>query len=375
MVATHIPLVASRVDQLTLRRSSSGHRLFSPFSVARKSRRPGLKFVDALRGVRFRQGIVECFPGLAAQCLQVGPLRVRHGLVTGFPFVGIALERWLIRIALVPHEATRSQNTRQYCREAAIRHVTLRVCDPDPSSAAANDRCTPEALSLPVRFSRSSRGRLTDRDIGRFAGETLLDRVGRAVCHAGCLPRKELYEAWETARRVRRLFRGGRVVDLAAGHGLLAQLMLILDDTSPCALAVDAVAPPSSAALNRALVENWPRLAGRLTFLATPIDVVEILPGDIVVSIHACGGLTDRVLEIAATARARVAVLPCCHDVSISDGGALSGWMNDALAIDVVRARRLADQGYRIWTQRIPPDITPQNRLLIGAPANVPASS
>jgi len=92
-------------------------------------------------------------------------------------------------------------------------------------------------VSLLVRFSRSSRGRLTDRDLARFPGETLVDRVGRAVCHAGCLPRKELYEAWETARRVRRLFRGGRVVDLAAGHGLLAQLMLILDDTSPCALA------------------------------------------------------------------------------------------------------------------------------------------
>lgn len=78
---------------------------------------------------------------------------------------------------------------------------------------------------------------------------------------------------------MRRLFRGGRVVDLAAGHGLLAQLMLILDDSSPY-----------------------------------------------------------------------------------------------ALAIDVVRARRLADQGYRIWTQRIPQDITPQNRLLIGAPADVPGS-
>ena len=84
-----------------------------------------------------------------------------------------------------------------------------------------------------VAFSRSSAGRLTARDLGRFPAETLLDRVGRAVCHAGCLPRKELYEAWETARRVRRLFRGGRVVDLAAGHGLLAHLMLILDDTSP----------------------------------------------------------------------------------------------------------------------------------------------
>src|SRR5262245_66337610 len=122
-----------------------------------------------------------------------------------------------------------------------------------------------------VRFSRSSRGRLTDRDLGRFPGETLFDRVGRAVCHAGCLPRKELYEAWETARRVRRLFRGGRIVDLAAGHGLLAQLMLILDDTSPCALAVDAVVPPSAAALHQALVDGWPRLPGRLAFVASPV--------------------------------------------------------------------------------------------------------
>lgn len=221
-----------------------------------------------------------------------------------------------------------------------------------------------------MRFSRSSRGRLTDRDLARFSGETLFDRVGRAVCHAGCLPRKELYEAWETARRVRRLFRGGRVIDLAAGHGLLAQLMLILDDTSPSALAVDAAIPPSAATLHKALVEAWPRLAGRIAYRASPIDVVEVLPGDIVVSVHACGGLTDRVLQLATRARARVAVLPCCHDVSTSDTGALSGWLDDALAIDVVRARRLAGERYQIWTQLIPHDITPKNRLLIGAPAS-----
>jgi hypothetical protein len=225
-----------------------------------------------------------------------------------------------------------------------------------------------------VGFSRSSRVRLTDRDLARFPGETLFDRVGRAVCHAGCLPRKELYEAWETARRVRRLFRGGRIVDLGAGHGLLAQLMLILDDTSPCALAVDAVVPPSAAALHEALVERWPRLAGRLTFVAGPMNAVEILSGDIVVSIHACGRLTDFVLQRAAMARARVAVLPCCHDLAVCDAGALSGWIDDALAIDVVRARRLASEGYHIWTQRIPQDITPKNRLLIGAPAELAAS-
>ena len=84
-------------------------------------------------------------------------------------------------------------------------------------------------------------------------------------------------------------------------------------------------------------------------------------------SIHACGTLTDLVLERAMAARARVAVLPCCHDVDRSDPGGLSGWMDDALAIDVMRARRLASAGYRIWTQVIPGAITPKNRLLMGA--------
>jgi len=43
-------------------------------------------------------------------------------------------------------------------------------------------------------FSRSARGRLTDKDLGRFPDDTLFHGVARAVCHAGCLPRKELYE-------------------------------------------------------------------------------------------------------------------------------------------------------------------------------------
>src|SRR6476659_6312845 len=95
-------------------------------------------------------------------------------------------------------------------------------------------------------ISPSSRGRLTARDVGRFPGRTLFDRIARAVCDAGCLPRKELYEAWAMARRVRRRFRGGRVVDLGAGHGLLAQVMLLLDDSSPDALVADIALSHSS---------------------------------------------------------------------------------------------------------------------------------
>ena len=217
-------------------------------------------------------------------------------------------------------------------------------------------------------FSPSSRGRLTNRDVDRFPDDTLFDRLARAVCQAGCLPRKELYEAWEMARRVRRQFRGGRVLDMGGGHGLLAQVMLLLDDSSPDALVIDKALPASSVKLHEVLVAAWPRLSGRIALVASALDDVEILDSDIVMSSHACGALTDRVLARAAAARSRVAVLPCCHDLGAGDDGGLSGWVDGAVAIDIVRAMRLAEQGYRIWTQAIPAGITPKNRLLIGAP-------
>jgi len=217
-------------------------------------------------------------------------------------------------------------------------------------------------------FSPASRVRLTRHDLDRFPGDTLFARLGRAVCAAGCVPRKELYEAWEVARRTRRLFRGGRVVDLAAGHGLLAHVMLLLDNSSEQAIAVDTRLPPCGATLHQAIVEVWPRLRERVASVERALDAVEIHSTDIVVSSHACGALTDCVLERAAGARARVAVLPCCHNVGGEGAAELAGWVDGPLAIDIARAARLKACGYRVWTQTIPAAITPRNRLLLGAP-------
>ena len=221
-------------------------------------------------------------------------------------------------------------------------------------------------------FSTSSRGRLTHRDLDRFPANTLFDRLARAVCHAECLPRKELYEAWEVARRVRRLFRGGRVVDLAGGHGLLAHTMLLLDDSSPGALVADKKLPASCTTLHNALVNAWPRLSGRVQFIECELASVPIMSTDIVVSSHACGQLTDVVLDRAAAARSRVAVLPWCHDLASSDARDLSGWIGGAVAIDVERALRLRRRGYKIRAQSIPEAITPKNRLLVGEPDAAP---
>ena len=176
------------------------------------------------------------------------------------------------------------------------------------------------------------------------------------------------------ARRVRRLFRGGRVVDLGAGHGLLAQVMLLLDDSSPSAVVVDTALPPSTTKVHDALAAVWPRLAGRVEFLSQPMGGVDITSDDLVVSSHACGRLSDVVIDRALSARARVAVLPCCHDLEACDSGDLDGWIDGALAIDVMRATRLRQQGYRVWTLSIPAEITPKHRLLLGTPHKVTPS-
>ncbi|WP_005033588.1 methyltransferase [Holophaga foetida] len=215
---------------------------------------------------------------------------------------------------------------------------------------------------------RSSRNRLTEKLLHQFAGDTLFDAIARVVCRAGCLPRKELYEAWEVARRVRRRFRGRRIVDLACGHGLLAQILLLLDDSSPGALAVDLRLPKSAATLEASLCEAWPRLAGRVSFIETDLKNVPLHRDDLVVSAHACGGLTDLILERAVEVGARVAVLPCCHDLKRGDLGGLEGWLEGPLAMDAARASRLRFQGYQVFTQRIPEDITPMNRLLMAEP-------
>ena len=98
---------------------------------------------------------------------------------------------------------------------------------------------------------------------------------------------------------------------------------------------------------------------------------MELLPGDLIVSVHACGELTDLVLERAIAIGARVAVLPCCHDLAAGDVSGLQGWLDGSLAQDVLRATRLRAKGYQVYTQKIPGDITPKNRLLLGDPQSL----
>ncbi len=219
-----------------------------------------------------------------------------------------------------------------------------------------------------VPWSRSSRSVLNSYAAKAISGHTLFDNIARTVCEASCLPRKELFEAWEVARRVRRRMRGGPVVELAAGHGLLSAIMILLDDTTPWARCVDPREPQSHRKLVAALEQRWPRLRGRITYERAKLQDTELPPEALLISVHACSTLTDDVLDRAIEARCRVAVLPCCHSMARCDTGGLEAWMDGRMAVDATRVARLRAEGFSVRIGTIPEDITPCNRLIMGTP-------
>ncbi|MCB9682435.1 MAG: methyltransferase domain-containing protein [Alphaproteobacteria bacterium] len=212
---------------------------------------------------------------------------------------------------------------------------------------------------------RGGRFALGRRHADAFDAGTLFGDFARTVCEAECLAAKELFEAWEVAKRVRRHLRGGVVVDLAAGHGVAAWALLVMEGGGE-AVCVDRRVPESAGRLAAVLGARWPGV--RVRFEEGDLRGAEVPEGARVLGVHACGGLTDAVIGLAVAARAGVAVLPCCHAHGKQDDGGLAGWMDRDVAIDATRARRLAAAGYRVWTTTIDAAITPEHRLLVGRP-------
>lgn len=215
---------------------------------------------------------------------------------------------------------------------------------------------------------RGHKARLNAHTAPRFDGGDFFSEVARTVCRAECLPRKELFESWAVARRLQRHLKErayGRVVDLCCGHGLLGALTLLLVPRWERALLVDTRLPTCGARVLESLTDRWPRLQSTVETREADLEDAPLLESDLVVSAHACGLLTDRVIARAIAAGADVAVLPCCTPNKHDDADAYSAWTSREISVDVRRAERLRAAGYRVRATTIPVDITPQNRLLI----------
>ena len=265
----------------------------------------------------------------------------------------------------------------------------------------------------------------------------LFNRLGQMACNAGgVVPRKELFETYAAAVLIHHHFwtkshannnntnsQIHRIADMAAGHGLLSWFLLALihdeDDehktnnpdlsnsTPTTALCVDRTMPGSATEIANAMREHFPGIVGATappvsssssssdssspswTYVEADLAAAEAHPSALMVSVHACGSLTDFLIEKAIAGRAPLAIVPCCHTVQTKKGymphpvfcektvdevAALVEEQRIMLqkpmehVLDEIRIQTLQNAGYQVEQVLLPSSFTKQNRLILATP-------
>jgi len=178
------------------------------------------------------------------------------------------------------------------------------------------------------------------------------------------------------------------VQDLCSGHGFTGLLFAACNPPrSPSLLVkatmVDRFEPPSHKILRDCVAEICPWVRGDDMIKFIPSTLEEFLNqqqqeqkehlddktngASIVISTHACGSLTDTVMEYAVQSHAAaIAVMPCCY--TGTDKGTPYGIrraLGVSMAADIRRSFLLQDHGYHVDFANIPKTITPMNRIIV----------
>ena len=165
----------------------------------------------------------------------------------------------------------------------------------------------------------------------------LFNQFAQTVCRAGVVARKEIFETWASALYIHSTFFGdeamnhamppiNRVADVAAGHGLLAWALLLLDDEHRgcrvdnasflpplTAFCLDVQMPRSAEIIHSSMVQRWAHLESRFDYVEGRLEQMVPHPSCLLASVHGCGILSDILVSTAAEHGLPLAVVPCCH--------------------------------------------------------------
>lgn len=126
----------------------------------------------------------------------------------------------------------------------------------------------------------------------------------------------------------------------------------------------------------RGLEGNLERLGDRAQLILGGVEDYEPVNNSVYIAVHACGELTDRIIEKAVQVKAPLAVMTCCHKFGLEERYSLKSppdprlmlYQNHREYIDKVRLQYLVEKRYDAQLLRIDSQITPHNNLLIGTP-------
>jgi len=187
-----------------------------------------------------------------------------------------------------------------------------------------------------------------------------------------------------------------QIKDIAAGHGLLAFALLILDDderkrggedTPLTAFCLDVKMPKSAELIQLSMFQKFPHLEKQFDYVEGRLE--QLIPHDscLLVGVHACGTLSDVLVSIAAEHGVSLALVPCCHSrkakvlrecashFATQEYEAIlntKGTIPDlADRLDRARIVALKNSGMVVKEAMIPNIFTDKNRLIMATPSTV----
>lgn len=203
-----------------------------------------------------------------------------------------------------------------------------------------------------------------------FDSDGLEDKLACALLDVRAVPFKEVLESFEFFAHVRRRVRAPVVADLCCGHGLAGMLYGVFHRDVEEVLLVDRARPDSVDRSLRAMGAIAPWLLPKVRFVEGQLQDVTVPAGAAVLGVHACGGATDAIIDVALDIGGPVALLPCCHAKASAPGPrSLSRALGSGMSTDIHRTYRLEAAGYVTRWSEIPPAITPMNRVIEAWPA------
>ena len=252
--------------------------------------------------------------------------------------------------------------------------------------------------------------------------DNLFDQFAKAVCMAGVVGQKEIFETWASALYIYSSFLSSesindgnnsssklqqirRVVDVAGGHGLLAWALLLLDDEHQrrsnevanenteshnaqalTAFCLDVQMPKSAELIMEVMIQQWPHLEHRFDYVEGRLEQLVPHSSCLLASVHACGILSDMLVSTAADQDVPLALVPCCHsrkpivlsvaspyakalydDIILNTKGSVPDLAD---RLDEARMIALENAGLDVKEAFLPTIFTGKNRLILGFPSN-----
>lgn len=109
--------------------------------------------------------------------------------------------------------------------------------------------------------------------------------------------------------------------------------------------------------------------------MTVPETYNQLKPNSLVIAIHACGNLADAFIKNCTKRHQLFALVTCCHN---SNSLVLTpqeyplgndyNQSNFSAYQDLIRAQYAREQGYHIYWEQLPEEITPKNTIMIGIP-------